>query len=82
MDHCWDGFYTCQKRLSRFPALIQTGDTTTEIKLSGSSPEHYRFKLEASEGDATTVTIFYSNAKAYGVYDTEGKYVPQTKYDT
>ena len=22
MDHTWDGFYTGQKRLSRFPALI------------------------------------------------------------
>lgn len=22
MDSCWDGFYTCQKRESRFPTLV------------------------------------------------------------
>jgi len=25
MDHSWDGFYTSQKRLSRFPAQIEAG---------------------------------------------------------
>lgn len=25
MDHVWDGFYTGQVRLTRFPATIQTG---------------------------------------------------------
>ena len=22
MDHCWDGFYTCQKRQTRFPTMV------------------------------------------------------------
>jgi hypothetical protein len=25
MDHCWDEFYTCLIRLSRFPTLIEGG---------------------------------------------------------
>lgn len=37
MDHGWDGFYTSQKRLSRFPVQIETvGDYT--VKMTGTPP--------------------------------------------
>lgn len=29
MDHVWDGFYTGQKRRSRFPSIVKSGDTVT-----------------------------------------------------
>jgi len=81
MDKCWDGFYTCQIRLSRFPALVMTDDSTTEIKFTGSPAQHYRFKLETPDGGNTQVGMYYSNAKTYGVYDNKGTYIPMTTYD-
>ena len=37
MDHCWDGFYTCQKRESRFPTVVDmTKDIT--IEFTGTPP--------------------------------------------
>lgn len=76
MDKCWDGFYTCQIRLSRFPALIETDDAATEIKFTGSPAQNYRFKLETESGGNTLVKIDYPNSKTYGVYDVKGNLIP------
>ena len=43
MDHIWDGFYTGQIRLSRWPAIIQVGSPrspakTYMVKYSGTPP--------------------------------------------
>lgn len=81
MDKCWDGFYTCQIRISRFPALVMTDDTTTEIKFTGSPAQNYRFKLETPEGGNTVVSMMYSNSKTFGIYDSDNRYIPQTDYD-
>lgn len=35
MDHVWDGFYTGQKRLSRFPSIINVNNKVWEIEYSG-----------------------------------------------
>ena len=37
MDHVWDGFYTGQLRLSRFPTQIETGYAYV-VKMSGTPP--------------------------------------------
>jgi hypothetical protein len=43
MDHVWDGFYTGQKRLARFPGIIETTNSldrfyTYNITYSGTPP--------------------------------------------
>ena len=44
MDHGWDGFYTSQKRLTRFPAQILTNKAYT-INYTGTPPQNMRYKL-------------------------------------
>jgi hypothetical protein len=39
MDDCWDGFYTCQKRLSRFPTMIYQGWEEYNLEYTGTPPE-------------------------------------------
>ena len=55
MDHLWDGFYTSEKRLSRYPTLILGGPKRFyEIKYTGTPPMNQRFSLRS---DHTQVTI-------------------------
>ena len=50
MDHVWDGFYTGQLRLQRFPTLIKAGrDNTYRIQYKGTPPGSQRFKLIAHD---------------------------------
>ena len=44
MDHCWDGHYTCQFRLSRFLSLVQT-NRFYEIKFTGTQPANSRYAI-------------------------------------
>jgi len=46
MDHTWDGFYTGQKRLSRFPAQILTGKHYT-VTYTGTPFKNGRYVLKA-----------------------------------
>lgn len=40
MDHMWDGFYTGQKRLTRFPALIEgTAGSIYNLTYTGTPPK-------------------------------------------
>lgn len=66
MDHVWDGFYTGQIRLSRFPSIIETIGYYN-LKYTGTPPNNVRYKL-LSEIGAITVKIPYSNAGSYTVY--------------
>lgn len=79
MDHTWDGFYTGQKRLSRFPMQLETrGDYT--LKMTGTPPSSMRFTLRAEMG-AVKIKIPYPNAGAYTVYanGVEKEYTPWDK---
>jgi hypothetical protein len=39
MDHCWDGFYTCQERLQRFVSVVEgTKGSVYNITYTGSPP--------------------------------------------
>jgi hypothetical protein len=42
MDHMWDGFYTGQKRLSRFNAQILTNKAYT-MTYTGTPPKNMRY---------------------------------------
>lgn len=78
MDHGWDGFYTSQKRLSRFPVQIQTmGDY--QIDFTGTPAQKMRFKLEADVG-GVKIKIPYPNAQSYAVL-LNGVEIPYTPWD-
>ena len=49
MDHVWDGFYTGQLRLSRFPGQLETGKDYT-VEMSGTPPRKMRYTLQADIG--------------------------------
>ena len=71
MDHCWDGHYTCQKRLSRFPGLIEL-DKKYEIYFTGTTPADTRYTIEGAEStDFAIVQIDYSQSVIYKVSKVE-----------
>lgn len=68
MDHVWDGFYTGQTRLSRFPALIETsGDAVHDITFTGTPAKLMKFRLTGG-GSGTTVRIAYPGSESRGIY--------------
>ena len=78
MDHMWDGFYTGQKRLSRFPVQIETvGDYLMEF--TGTPANEMRYVLKADVG-AIKIKIAYPNAGSYTVY-ANGVEKPYTSWD-
>jgi len=79
MDHIWDGFYTGQKRLSRFPIQIET-DHHYLIYMAGTPPQKQRYTLRADSG-WLTLRLYYPNAGAYQVY-ADGQLQPETAWDT
>ena len=70
MDHCWDGHYTCQKRLSRFPGLVETRQKY-EIYYTGTPPKNTRYTLVGGvQGqDYVHAIIDFSESRLYKVYD-------------
>lgn len=80
MDHVWDGFYTGQTRISRFPVQIDTTQDYT-IQMTGTPPGTMRFKLDADKG-TVKIKIPYPNAGSYVVFaeengkSTEKAYTP------
>jgi hypothetical protein len=68
MDHCWDGFYTCQQREQRFPTMVYQNTDTYWVEYTGTPPEKQMFVLHANNGIGFVVRILYSNAGAYAIY--------------
>jgi flagellar basal body-associated protein FliL len=66
MDHMWDGFYTGQVRMSRFPGILST-DADYTIEMSGTPPKVMRFKLDADIG-GVKIRIPYPVAGSIKVY--------------
>lgn len=67
MDHMWDGFYTGQKRLSRFHAQILTGKSYT-IQYTGTPFNNARYLLKADSGaKGVLLKIPYPNAGCFSV---------------
>lgn len=47
MDHVWDGFYSGQKRLSRFPGLIDGDQGVYNLTFTGSPAKKMRFTFHS-----------------------------------
>lgn len=64
MDHVWDGFYTGQIRLPRFPSLVSTPrGAVYDITFTGNPPKSQLFALRHSKrGSGMTVRIAYPDA--------------------
>jgi hypothetical protein len=76
MDHGWDGFYTSQKRLQRFPVMVETGYDTT-VRFTGTPPQQLRFKLEGDDSQSgIKVKIPYPVAGTYSVRANGVKHAP------
>lgn len=69
MDHCWDGFYTCQKRLQRFHGIIQGGpDSVYNITYTGSPAKSQIFTIRSLDEEAgTTIRIHYPSAESRNI---------------
>ena len=81
MDHCWDGFYTCQKRESRFPTLVWQ-ERDYNIEFTGTPPSKQEFRLYGKPGSpGFTVTIKYNAAGAYILYDENKNKILPTDWD-
>jgi hypothetical protein len=82
MDHGWDGFYTSQKRLARFPSMVETGVDHT-VRFTGTPPSEMRFGLRADAGQpGVKVMIPYPNAGVYEVIANGDKAPPMPFNDT
>ena len=82
MDHCWDGFYTCQKRLQRFHGIIQGGPGSVyNVTYTGSPAKKQVFHLRSTENEAgTTIRIFYPSAESRNIVK-EGKIIEFNQWD-
>lgn len=69
MDHSWDGFYTSQKRLSRFPAFIDgKKGKVYDIVFTGTPPKEMRFSLKTISPDTgVTLRIAYPGAESRAI---------------
>ena len=80
MDHGWDGFYTSQKRLSRWPTMVYQPEPIN-IEYTGTPPNRQRFRLNGRGGmPGVHVTLRYPNAGAYLVY-ANGNLVETNEWD-
>jgi hypothetical protein len=80
MDHGWDGRYTSQKRLQRFPAMVEVGTDYT-VRMTGTPPKQMRFALRSdSDQGGIKVKIPYTSANTYTV-KADGVVVDSNPFD-
>mmetsp|Transcript_8382 Transcript_8382/g.16636 ORF Transcript_8382/g.16636 Transcript_8382/m.16636 type:complete len:1637 (+) Transcript_8382:5150-10060(+) len=78
MDHVWDGFYTGQKRLSRFPTIIPF-NRFINITATGTWPDKMRYHLAGSDDnvkDSSVITIQYQHPFTIVLYKNGVKQSP------
>jgi hypothetical protein len=87
MDHIWDGFYTSQLRMARFPSIVQTGNGLSRIynvTYTGTPPSNQRFILKA-ESEGVMLAIRYTKPGAYAIYNgpptSGGTIIPSNAWD-
>lgn len=78
MDHVWDGFYTGQLRLSRFPAQVETNQDYV-VEMAGTPPKKMRYSLSADIG-LLKLKIPYPVAGSY-IVKADGKKIDQNDWD-
>lgn len=82
MDHGWDGFYTSQKRLPRFPAIVKGKGPRYIVRYIGSPPDNQRFKLIGNPSTiGVTVRIDYTRAFVYVVSDSSKNPIKSNPWD-
>lgn len=81
MDHCWDGFYTCQQREQRFPTMVYQPADTYWIEYTGTPPKNQKFVLHSDVGGGFKVRIKYSDAGAYAIYNEDRNVIEPTDWD-
>ena len=76
MDHGWDGFYTSQKRLPRFAALLESfPGADYNITYTGTPPQKQTFMLKGGNPNhGISVRISYPASGSYQLLK-NGKYV-------
>ena len=81
MDHIWDGFYTGQLRMSRFPGLIPLGKKI-KVEFSGTPPGNLVFTVitDSSAAKGTTVHIKYPKPGKLEIYN-NGVMVQPNQWD-
>jgi len=60
MNHASDGFYSAQKRLNRFPGIVETG-RAYNVTYTGTLPSSMRYQLQGttSDDEGVVLTISY-----------------------
>jgi len=74
MDHGWDGFYTSQKRLTRFPAIVEAPKGSVyELTMTGTPPKNMRFTIRAKSDSASmTIRLAYPSAESRSITKDDG----------
>ena len=81
MDHVWDGFYTGQVRMSRFPALVQGDKGVYDLEFTGTPAKKMKFLFKSLfPNTGLTIRIAYPGAESRGLVK-DGKVVVSNKWD-
>jgi hypothetical protein len=82
MDHVWDGFYTGQKRLQRFPSVIQgERGSVYDLNFTGSPAKHMQFTLRSqTKSTGSTIRIAYPGAESRAIY-VDGELIQMNQWD-
>lgn len=82
MDHCWDGFYTCQIRKSRFPAIVDAEPGSVyDIMFTGTPPKNMKFELRSdAKQSGMTIRIHYPSAESRNIVK-NGKLINYNPWD-
>ena len=82
MDKTWDGFYTGQKRRSRFPTMVYQGWDFYNIEYTGTPPQKQSYRLFGKAGSpGFLVSIRYPSARAYQIFDSNMKPLMHTDWN-
>lgn len=82
MDHVWDGFYSGQLRLSRFPVIVQAKrGKTYDVVFTGTPAANLTWKLVAEEPDAgVMIRIAYPSAQSRAI-EVNGNLIEYNQWD-
>jgi hypothetical protein len=81
MDHVWDGFYSGQKRLSRFPGLIDGNQGVYNLTFTGSPAKKMTFTYFAqNKSGGMTLRIAYPSTVSRSLMK-DGKKIEYTKWN-
>ena len=82
MDHVWDGFYTGQTRLSRFPILVYLPQNAVyDIVYTGTPPKKQKYTLRSQDNTTEMIVrIAYPGAESRQILK-DGKRVEMNEWD-